>query len=417
MSYINEHNIFLFLVQIFIILGFCSLLREAFRKWKQPALVAEIIVGIILGPTIFGRFLPHFYQAIFPADILQQNMFLTVTWLGIFLFLLEVGLEVDFSSLWKLKRSAFMIALSQVALPMVIAFFPALLLPDQYLPSPNHRLIFAIFVATAMSISAMPVAARALQDAGILTKPIGALIMAAVSINDIIGWLVFTLILGVFAQGNLNLWKTVIVLSATTGFTVFCLTVGRSCVSKVLSEIRVKKLPETLPLTFICLMGALCGAVTQKIGMHAIFGFFIAGIMAGEIKKVSRRGKMIISQFVHAVFLPLFFAGIGLRIDFFKNFDIPLVIFICSIGIGGRFLGAWIGAALAKQPRRDRETIAITHIAGGTMEIVVGMLALEYGLIKEPLFIAIVFGAVLSSIIMAPWLSHFVRVNHYLAAD
>ena len=112
---------------------------------------------------------------------------------------------------------------------------------------------------------------------------------------------------------------------------------------------------------------------------------------------------------VHAIFIPLFFATIGLKIDFFKNFDWLLIGFIFFIGIGGRFIGAWVGVSLTKQSKTNRFLISIAHTPGGEMQIVVGILALEYGLITEPVFVAIVFGAVVSSMILGPWMNYALK--------
>jgi mannitol/fructose-specific phosphotransferase system IIA component (Ntr-type) len=164
-----------------------------------------------------------------------------------------------------------------------------------------------------------------------------------------------------------------------------------------------------VPLTFICVLGALCGAVTQKIGIHALFGFFIAGIMAGGSRALSENVRQVISQMVYAIFVPLFFVNIGLKIDFLNSFDIFLVLLISIVGISGRFLGAWLGVSFTKLPKTNRLSIAIAHTPGGAMEIVVGLLALEYNLITEPIFVAIVFGAVISSVILGPWFNYSIR--------
>lgn len=410
MHYLNEQNIFLFLVQVFLLLGLARGLGELFRKWKQPPLTAEILVGIFLGPTIFGRFMPSLHQAVFPANVIQQNMLETVAWVGVLFLLLETGLEIDFSTAWRQRGDALKIAFADILIPMAIAFVPCLLLPDRYLADPGQRMIFAVFMATVMTISAMPIAARALHDLKLSKTDLGFLIMSALSVNDIIGWLIFTLVLGFFTQASLDIAGTAVIIGSTIGFTVICLTIGRRLTAAVISGIQAKHMPQpATSLTFICLLGALCGAVTQKIGIHALFGFFIAGIMAGGAKALSERTRQVISQMVYAVFVPLFFANIGLKIDFLRNFDIFLVLLISVIGISGRFLGAWIGVNLTKLPRSNRAAIAIAHTPGGAMEIVVGVLALEYHLITETVFVAIVFGALISSVIIGPWLNYSIR--------
>ncbi len=128
--------------------------------------------------------------------------------------------------------------------------------------------------------------------------------------------------------------------------------------------------------------------------------------MAGSSRALSENVRQVISQMVYAIFVPLFFASIGLKVDFLKSFDLLLVLLICVIGIGGRFFGAWLGVNFTKLSKTNRLSIAIAHTPGGAMEIVVALLALEYGLITEPVFVAIVFGAVISSVILGPWLSY-----------
>ncbi len=410
MNHLSEHNIFIFLVQIFLLLGLSRVFGEALRFWKQPTLTAEIFVGVLLGPTILGRFFPSVHQWIFPADAAQQVMLETVAWLGAFFLLLETGLEIDFSSAWRQRGEALKIALVGIAVPMVLAFSFCLLLPDQYLVNPQQRIIFALFMATAMAISAMPVVARALHDLNLSKTDLGFLIMSAFSVNDIVGWLIFTFALSLLMNMDMGLLKNVFVFLTAMGFTTLCLTAGRNFANSVILKMKQSRMPEpSSSLTFICLLGLLCGAVTQKLGIHALFGFFIAGIMAGEAKALSERTRQVISQMVFAVFVPFFFTGIGLRVDFLKSFDPFLVFLVTVIGIAGRFWGGWLGALAAKVPRANRLSISIAHIPGGAMEIVIGMLAMQYHLITEAVFIAIVCGAVISSIILGPWLSYSIR--------
>lgn len=409
MHYINEQNILVFLVQIFLLLGLARGLGEVFRRWKQPAITAEILVGILLGPTILGRLFPSVYQAIFPPDPLQQNMLETVAWIGVLFLLLETGLEVDFSTAWRQKGDALKIALTDIVVPLAVAFAASLLLPSRYLAGPDHRIAFALFMATAMAISAMPVAARTLHDLNLSKTDLGFLILSAMSVNDIIGWLLFTLVLSLFTQDGSEVSRIPIILTGTIGFGVFCLTVGRRLASAAVLEIRRREMPQPgAALTFIVLLGVLCGAITQWIGINALFGFFLAGIMAGEARELSERTRQIVSQMVYAVFVPLFFTSIGLKIDFLTHFDWLLVVFVIVIGIGGRYAGAWLGVSLTQLPRSNRATIAVAHTPGGAMEIIVGLLALEYGLITQVVFVAIVFGALFSSIILGPWLTYVI---------
>jgi len=410
MHYLSEQHIFIFLVQVFLLLGLARILGEIFNKWKQPPLTAEILIGIILGKTILGRFFPGLHQYIFPPDIVQQSMFETVAWLGVLFLLLEIGLEIDFSSAWRQRGDALKISLSDIAIPMTLAFISCVLLPDSYLVDPSKRIIFAVFMATALTISAMPITARALHDLKLSKTDLGYLIMSAFSVNDVLGWLIFTVVLGIFTQIKFNIGSAFFIFSLTISFAVLCLTIGRKFVDRFISKIHSQNLPEpATSLTFICLLAVLCGAITQRIGIHALFGFFLAGIMAGSSPALSERTRQIISQIVYALFVPLFFVNIGLKVDFWVNFDIFLVLLLCVVGIGGKFFGAWVGVNLTKIDKSNRLPIAIAHTPGGVMEIVISMLALEYNLITTKVFVAIVSSAVISCVILGPWLSYAIK--------
>ena len=406
MHHLDESHIFLFLAQLFVILLCARGLGELFRRWKQPALTAELLVGIALGPTLLGRFLPGLQTALFPPDAIQQSMLETVAWLGVLFLLLDTGLEIDFSIAWRQRGSALAIALSDIVVPMVVAFVPVLFLPDHFLAHPDRRIIFGLFMATVMTISAMPVAARCLHDLNLLKTDLGFLTMSALAVNDVIGWVLFAIILAIFSQASVAIGPILLVFAGTIGFAVLVLTVGRPISTRIFDAMKAREFPEPASsLTLTLLLGLLFGSITQKLGVHALFGFFLAGIVAGEAKSLSEDTRRVINQMVYALFVPLFFANIGLKIDFAANFHPGLVSLICAVGVGGRYLGAWLGVNLTRQPRVNRHLISIAHTPGGMMEIVVALLALEAGLITQPVFVAIVFSAVFSSVILGPWLA------------
>ena len=406
MHYLDESHIFTFLIQVFVLLLCARGLGELFRRWKQPALTAELLVGIVLGPTLLGRFAPGLHAALFPPDAIQQAMLETIAWLGVLFLLLDTGLEIDFSIAWRQRGSALVIALTDIVVPMIVAFVPVLFLPDIFLADPSRRPLFGLFMATVMTISAMPVAARALHDLNLLKTDLGFLTMSALAVNDIIGWVLFAIILGLFTQTAVAMGPILLVFAGTLGFSVLALTLGRPFSARIFDVMKARQFPEPASsLTVTLLLGLLFGAITQKLGVHALFGFFLAGIVAGEAKSLSEDTRRVIAQMVYSLFVPLFFANIGLKIDFFANFHGGVVALICLVGIAGRYLGAWFGVTLARVPRVNRHLISIAHTPGGMMEIVVALLALEAGLITQPVFVAIVFSAVFSSVLMGPWMS------------
>ena len=409
MHYLNETNILLFLVQTALLLGLARGLGEVFRRWGQPTITAEILVGVLLGPTILGRFFPGLQRLIFPNDATQQNMLDTLAWLGILFFLLKTGLETSLVAAVRQRKQAAIISFSDLILPMAVAFIPSLFLPDRYLGPESSQIVFGLFIATIMTISAMPVTARVMQDLAVYRTDLGLLIMSALTINDITGWIVFALILG-FVGSGVSLPGIVFVLTATFAFAAICLTLGSRLADRILRRMERAGIPEPGgSLTLIAVAGMVCGAVTTWIGIHALFGFFIAGIMMGETKALSERTRHIFDQMVQAILVPIFFATIGLKVDFLAGFDLLLVLFLLTIGVVGRYLGAWLGAKLSHIRGLSRSFVAAAHVPGGEMQIVVGILALEYAVIVQSVFVAVVLGAILSSVVAGPWMGRILR--------
>ncbi|MGL5050456.1 MAG: cation:proton antiporter [Fusobacteriaceae bacterium] len=412
MNGISEHNIYIMLLQLSLIFFLCIISGEILKKYKQPTITGDILVGIILGPTILGRIFPEIFRYIFPNNPTQVAMLDTLGWFGLFLVLLSTGIEVDLSSIWKQKGDAIKISTLDVIVPTAVALFFLFLLPEKYLGGEN-RLITNIFVSVIMTISALPISIRILRDMGVLKSDLGFLIVSALTINDIIGWIIFTILLSVFSLKIFD-YKAVFQITAYTGlFTILALTTGKNLINKIFKFVNSRKDEGVeLFLVIICFIGILFGLITLVIGIHSLFGFFIAGIIAGDSKELNKRTRNIIHKFVYSIFVSLFFVNIGLKIDFLKNFDLFLALFITVIGVFGRYLGAWTGSKLVKKDKFQRNIIAVAHTPGGEMHIVVSLLALELGLLSSRVFVAIIFGAILSSIIAGPWMSYLIKKSH-----
>lgn len=410
MDTISEHQLFIFLIQFALLLGACKVVGYFLEKIKQPTITGDVLVGLLLGPAVFGRYAPEWQGFLFPADKVQWAMLGTVAWFGNLFLLMETGLEINFSKVWKQRGEALKLCFADLIIPIVLCFLPFYLLPDHYLVDPSQRFLFALFIASIMTISALPVAIRGLQDLGILKTDMGFLIVSALTLNDIVGWVMFTIILGVFAHSGVEYGFILKLIALTLAFTLFSLTVMKRLVDKAVSLIHTKIGPETgYKTTFIVILGMLFGAVTLQIGIHSLFGFFIAGIVVGEARHISEKDRQTIHRMVYSIFVPIFFAKIGLQIDILANLDIFLVSLITLLGVGSRFFGAYVGAKWAKQKKANLVSIAISHTAGGEMHIVVAMLAYSARLINETVFVSVVAASIFSTIIFGPWLSFTLR--------
>ncbi len=416
MAAITEHHIFLFLVQMAVMLSLAKLVGLVFNRFRLPTLTAEILVGILLGPTIFGRFFPDLFVQFFPADPVQMNMLETMSWIGILFLLLITGLEINFQAVWKNRRSGFKLTLTDVSLPLLITGALIFLLPESYLAAPkvvlplvwDQRLLITIFLAAIMAISALPVAIRAMHDLNLLKTDMGLLAVTALSIHDIIGWIIFTIILGIFSQGYADLSLIIRMVGATLAFALLALTVGRRGMERLLGFLFRNRSDSTaLSLALLFITGLTFGALTMAIGIHSLFGFFMAGLVCGESRQFTEKNRASISQFVLAVLVPFFFMNIGLKIDIVANFDWFLVLFFVVAGSSARFVASYIGAWWGGLSHAERIPLGILNMPGGAMHIVIATIALNAGFISPQMFVAIIFAAVLSSIALGPLLAAF----------
>ena len=423
--YLNEAHILTFLIQIFVLLSCAKALGALFMRFGYPAIAGEIITGIILGPTLLGRVLPGFQTMLFPMDLIQQNMLETVSWFGVLFLLLVTGFEVSTTNAVKQGKAAVSIGFIGVVVPFIIGVAVFWQLPGTYYGEEATQLTFSLFLATAASISALAIIARVLHDLKILKSDLGITILSGYVINDLLGWTVFSIVLGLSTQHGKDLNDIAHTLLTVILFGSFCLTLGSRGVGAVTAYLKKSFLPHPATiLSFITCVALLCGAITQWLGIHAILGFFLAGVMAGNTPHISEGTREIITQVVYSIFVPIFFASIGLRVDFITHFRFDIVLLFLAVAVGGKFIGAALGAKLARISSKESVTVGIAFIPGGEMEIILAMLAMELKLINQEVFVAIVFAALFSSIVLGPllgWsirrLEQIVRIGEYIGTD
>jgi len=256
-------------------------------------------------------------------------------------------------------------------------------------------------MGTAMAITALPVIVRILMDLNIFKSRMGMLVVASAMVDDVVGWLIFSVILGMIGKegGTMSVFYTTIL---TVGFVVFMLTIGRGLLNRVLPWVN-KKLAwpgGVLSISLaLCFLGA---AFTEYIGIHAVFGAFIVGVAVGDSEHFSERAKEIVHQFINNIFAPLFFVSIGLRVNFIANFDPLLTLIILVIAFAGKIIGSGTGTKLGGFTWRESLAAGFGMKARGAMEIILGIVALENGLINEKVFVSLVIMALVTSMSSGP---------------
>jgi len=272
-------------------------------------------------------------------------------------------------------------------------------------------MIFSLFFAIAISISALPIIAKTLMDMGLYRSDLGMVVVSAAILNDLIGWVVFAVILGLMggASGTGNpIAATIILLLAFAGA---MLTLGRWMIHKVLPFVQAYTLWPGGELSFAMILGMLGAAFTEWIGIHAIFGAFIAGVAIGDSSHLRERTRVIIDKFVSFVFAPVFLASIGLKVNFLAHFDFPLVVTVLSIACASKLAGAVLGARWGGMMSKEAWGVGFAMVSVGAMGIIVGMIALEAGIIRPRLFVALIVMAMATSMLSGPFLRLILRTE------
>jgi Kef-type K+ transport system membrane component KefB len=388
------------LLQLAIMLLMARIFAELAQKFKQPSVVGEIIAGIILGPTVMGMVGPEFFEFMFRSNPSANLALDGIVQMAVILLLFIAGLEVELHLVWAQGKSAVSISLLGLVVPFILGFIFPYFFPGFFGLAEGDKMLFSLFMGTAMSITALPVVVRILMDMNLFKTKMGMVIVAGAMVNDIIGWLIFSVILSFMGKsGNLSLINTI---GITLLFTAFMLTVGKGLLNKVLPWTN-KKL--AWPGGVLSLSMAFCfmlAAFTEWLGIHAIFGAFLFGVALGDSDHLSEKAKEIIHQFINNIFAPLFFVSIGLKINFFTNFDFGLVLAIIAISFAGKIIGSGYGALRSGYAKMDALAVGFGMNARGAMEIILGLIALENGLINERLFVALVVMALVTSMTSGP---------------
>jgi len=390
------------LLQLSIMLLMGRLLAEAARKFKQPAVIGEIIAGLLLGPTVLGMINPEWFQTLYPVPSSSATVLSGFVQVAVIMLLFIAGLEVDLHIVWQQGRQAVFTSLLGLVIPFFIGFIFPYNFPEFFgIAEGQQRLIFALFMGTAMAITALPVIVRILMDLNIFKSRMGMLVVASAMVDDVVGWLIFSVILGMIGKsgGTMSVFYTVLL---TVGFVIFMLTIGRGLLNRVLPWVNKKMAwpGGVLSLSLaLCFLGA---AFTEYIGIHAVFGAFIVGVAVGDSEHFSERAKEIVHQFINNIFAPLFFVSIGLRVNFITNFDPMLTAIIIIIAFAGKIIGSGLGTRLGGFSWRESFAAGFGMNARGAMEIILGIVALENGLINEKVFVSLVIMALVTSMSSGP---------------
>ena len=398
----HGNEVFVFLLSLAVLLGVARLLGEVGRRFGLPQVVGELLTGVILGQTGLRRVAPAAYDYLFPTGT-PATMLSGYTTVAVVLLLVVAGLEVDLGIVKRRGRTAISVAALGIVLPLIGGFVIGQVVPDHIIGSPEHRTLFSLFMGVALSISALPVIAKTLLDLGLFKTDVGLLVMTAAMVDDLVGWMAFSILLGPMHGGGIHFATFAKTIGLTGGFVLVMLFVGRPLADRVIAKLEEK--PEQSSgriLSFAVVMALLGASITQWIGIHAVLGGFVVGLTVGDSPRLREPTRHTIHQFVTNIFAPVFFAGLGLRIDFFQAFDPTLCLTIFLVATIAKLAGCSIGARFTGLPWRQSFAVGFGLNARGAMEILLAVLAREAKLIGDEVFVALILMAIGTSLLAGP---------------
>ena len=401
MQPLSEHQILVFFIQLLVLLGVARALGALMRRVGQPAVVGELAAGLLLGPSVFGVVAPDLFGSFLPADDPVQGALLqSVAWVGVALLLVVTGFETDLGLLRHLGRQTLFVSAGSIVVPLAVTFGFALLLPGDFLSADVNRSTFALFIALSMSISALAVIGKILGELGLMRRNVGQVSLASAMANDLVGWLLLGTFVGLVHDGGFNLGGLLLTLAAIGVFLGLMLTVGQRLVDGALRRARSYDV-TVAPLTVILVVAFASGVVTQYIGVEAVLGAFVAGVVVVRSRYLTDGARESLESLTAAFFAPLFFATAGLRVDLSVMTAATAAWVVAAIVVAmlAKSAGAFLGGLVAALAPRENLAVAVGLNARGTLEIVVATVALSLGVFSQTAYTLVIVLAMTTSLL------------------
>jgi Kef-type K+ transport system membrane component KefB/nucleotide-binding universal stress UspA family protein len=397
----------IFIAEILALMIVGRLLGEAMLRMRQPAVMGQLIAGLLLGPSLFGLLAPDFQHALFPKNPEQKAMIDAISQFGILLLLLMTGMETDLKLVRQVGRAAVFASLCGIVIPFVCGVTLGELMPDYLLPDPSKRLITALFLGTALSIASVKIVAMVVREMNFMRRVVGQVILASAIIDDSVGWIIVSIIFSLALHGAVDGWSLAQSVIGTLVFMAASLTIGRRIVFFIIRWVNDTFVSEFAVVTAILVIMGAMASITHLIGVHTVLGAFVAGILVGESPILTKHIDEQLRGLITAFFAPVFFGIAGLSADLTVFADPKIALLTCGlilIASLGKFGGAFLGGELGGLTRREGFALACGMNARGSTEVIIATIGLSMGALNQNLFTMIVAMAVTTTLAMPPTL-------------
>ncbi|HEX6221943.1 MAG TPA: cation:proton antiporter [Acidimicrobiia bacterium] len=388
-----------------ILLGTARLFGGLVKRVGLPSVVGELLAGVVLGPSLLSALFPELGRWIVPGTEIQSQLLEVVGLFGVMFLLMVVGLETDLSLIRSRARVATAVGLSGLVVPFVAGLGVSLVFPDDLLVNPERRRVFALFLAVALALSAIPVLAKILADMGLIRTPFGQSTLAAGMIDDILGWTLLGVVTSLAAAGGVNAGNVIQTLVAVVVFLAATLFVARPLARIGLRVIQERSRSRDATLTLLVVGCFIWGAFSHALHLEPVLGAFAMAVVFGQIRRLPPEVGRSLESITFGVFAPVFLAIAGLRLSLEtlgRPSLVALTVILLIVAAASKLVGAYIGARyLARTDVREAIGYGVALNARGVLGIIVASLGLSMGILGVEVYSMIVLVSVATSL-MAP---------------
>jgi Kef-type K+ transport system membrane component KefB len=389
------------LAQIVTIIIAARILGWLCKKIGQPVVIGEIAAGILLGPSFVGMYFPDFSHALFPVQSMANLQFLSQ--FGLILFMFMVGMELDLKTLRNKAKDAFVISQISIIIPFTLGLVLAYFIYQSFAPIGVKFISFGLFIGIAMSITAFPVLARIVHERGIHKKPLGAIVITCAAVDDITAWCLLAAVIAIVKAGSF--FSAVYIILLAVAYVFLMIKIVRPFLKRIgdLHPSRENMSKPIVAIFFLTLI--LSSYATELIGIHALFGAFMAGAIMPDNMKFRNVFIEKVEDIALVLLLPLFFVFTGLRTQIGLLNDVHLweiTGLIILVAISGKFIGSAMAAKVVGQNWKDSLSIGALMNTRGLMELVVLNIGYDLGIMTPEIFTMMVIMALVTTFMTGP---------------
>ena len=399
-----ESSIGILLLQIIVILITCRLFGWLFAKMQQPTVIGEIVAGIVLGPSVLGHLLPSVSVFLFPFDSLQNiNM---LSQFGLILFMFAIGMELNITEVRQKLKETILISHTSTIFPFFLGMETAYFLYNKYAYESTPFLSFALFVSIALSITAFPVLARIIQEKGLTKTHLGTISLASAANGDITAWCLLAVVVAIAQAGSML--SAIYNIGFSFIYLLLMFTVIRPFLRMIGHIYHNKEVVDKGLVAFMFLLLIVSSYLTEILGLHALFGAFVAGVVMPDNIKFRKIMTEKVEDVSLALFLPLFFVSTGLRTEI-GLLNSPELWYMCGIfilvAIIGKFGGSLVAARFVGETWKDSLYIGALMNTRGLMELVVLTIGYDMKILTPPIFVMLVLMTLVTTFMTTPLIS------------